>query len=280
MPDLEPEAEVITDKVNNMTVQDVSDQKSDWGATVESVLSGDTLTVIKPAPLPQRGRKRQRVEPEAGTSTQSDLRERYPIETKKPYLACKNLHKKKLALAFTIARVEEDLNNGRSPQETNITHRIPGRIAHHQGLRNQWDQVLIESSNRLAHLYMDKLKDDYIDTKRKINEKLDEMKESLEPAQFNEIKDSLSLNYKKAASKQPVDFRRGVPRQPARQQPGARQGQPRAPYRPPPAQNRGLRQQPSRRFVPMRAPRRSTQPPINTGDLVGQIMALISNKYQ
>jgi hypothetical protein len=263
-----------------MTVQDVSDQKSDWGTTVDSVLSGDTLTVIQSAPLPQRGRKRQRVEPEAGTSSQSDLRERYPIETKKPYLACKNLHRKKLSLAFTIARVEEDLNNGRSPQETKITHRIPGRIAHHPGLKNQWDQVLNESSNRLAHLYMDKLKEDYIDTKRKINEKMDTMKEAQEPAQFSEISESLALNYKKAASKPPGDFRRGIPRQPTRQQPGTRQGQTRAPYRPPQANNRGMRQQPVRRYVPMRAPRRGTQPPINTIDLVGQIMALISNKYQ
>jgi hypothetical protein len=199
MSDMGPVAEAITDKVNNLTVQDVSDQKSDWGTTVDSVLSGDTLTVIKTAPLPQRGRKRQRVDPEAGPSSQSDLSDRYPIETKKPYLACKNLHRKKLSLAFTIARVEEDLNNGRSPQETKLAHRIPGRIAHHPGLKNQWDQVLNDSSNRLAHLYMDKLKEDYIDTKRKINEKMDTLREALEPSQFTEISDSLASNYKKSS---------------------------------------------------------------------------------
>jgi hypothetical protein len=106
------------------------------------------------------------------------------------------------------------------------------------------------------------------------------MKEALEPAQFTEISESLASNYKKAASKPPGDFCRGIPRQPTRQQPGTRQGQERAPYRPPQSNNRGPRQQPpARRYVPMRAPRRGTQPPIDTSYLVGQIMALISNKY-
>jgi hypothetical protein len=186
MPDISPDTEDITDKVNTLTVQEGQDQKSDWGTAVDTVLSGDTLTVIKPDPLPQRGRKRQRVEPEAGPSNLVDLRDRYPIETKKPYLTYKTLHKKKLSQAFTIARVDEDLNNGRSPQETRLSHRLPGRIAHHPGLKNQWDQVLNESSNKLAHLYMDKLKEDYIDIKRKITEKMDSMKDALEPSQFRD----------------------------------------------------------------------------------------------
>jgi hypothetical protein len=50
---------------------------------------------------------------------------------------------------------------------------------------------------------MDKLKEDYIDSKRKITEKMDTMKEALEPAQFTEISESLASNYKKAASKPP-----------------------------------------------------------------------------
>jgi hypothetical protein len=39
---------VITDKVKTLTVQDGQDQKSDWGTTIETELSGDTLKVIKP----------------------------------------------------------------------------------------------------------------------------------------------------------------------------------------------------------------------------------------
>jgi hypothetical protein len=265
-----------------LTVEEGQDQRSDWGTTVDTVLSGDTLTVIKSDPLPQRGRKRQRVEAEAGPSNLGDLRDRYPIETKKPYLTCKTLHKKKLSLAFTIARVEEDLNNGRSPQETRLSHKIPGRIAHHPGLKIQWDQVLNESSNKLAHLYMDKLKEDYIDLKRKITEKMDSMKDALEPSQFTEIQEALASNYKKAASNTPGARYRNKQRPQIRQQ-GRRLGQ--APARRPFKQNQDQpRDQRSqlfqRRDAPIRGPRRNNPVPMNNNDLVGQIMALINSKYQ
>jgi hypothetical protein len=166
-------------------------------------LSGDTLTALNAyTPLPQRGRKRPRTEPQAPTaqaslSDEGDVRVRYPIETKKPYLTCKTLHKKKLTLACTISRVENDLNSGRSPMEMRLQHRIPGRIAHHTGLKTQWDQVLDEGSKKLAHLFLDKLAEDYTQTKRRIEEKFGAMKDALEPSQFEEIKDSLTTKYKK-----------------------------------------------------------------------------------
>jgi hypothetical protein len=44
---------------------------------------------------------------------------------------------------------------------------------------------------------MDKLKEDYIDTKRKISEKMETMREALEISQFTEISESLATNYNK-----------------------------------------------------------------------------------
>jgi hypothetical protein len=55
MLDIGPVTKDITDKVNILTLQNDQDQKSDWGTAVETVLSGGTLTVIKPIPLPSRG---------------------------------------------------------------------------------------------------------------------------------------------------------------------------------------------------------------------------------
>ena len=89
-----PVTEDITDGVNNMTVQDGQHQMSEQSSSqikIESVLSGNTITVVQPTPLPQRGTKRQRTENGPSTSTQADLRDRYPIESKKPYLTCKTL---------------------------------------------------------------------------------------------------------------------------------------------------------------------------------------------
>jgi hypothetical protein len=63
MSDTSTASESITDGVNNMTVRNNSIQQSDWVTTVDTDFSGDTLTVIKPDPLPQRGRKPQKQVP-------------------------------------------------------------------------------------------------------------------------------------------------------------------------------------------------------------------------
>jgi hypothetical protein len=79
-----PAHQDITDGVHTMTVNDTPDNSTDDQVTVESVLSGDTLIAIKSTPLPQRGKKRPRIEAQPSSSKQPDTRDRYPIETKKP----------------------------------------------------------------------------------------------------------------------------------------------------------------------------------------------------
>jgi hypothetical protein len=115
-------------------------------------------------------------------------------------------------LAYTISRVENDFNSGRSPVETRLQHHIPGRKAHHTGLKTQWDQVFDEASKKLAHLFLDKLADDYTHIKRRIEEKFGAMKDTLEPNQFEEIRDSLTTKYKKAATKPPGEYNRSTER--------------------------------------------------------------------
>jgi hypothetical protein len=97
-------------------------------------------------PFPKKRNEAPRSSTRSRSRVLSYLREHYPIETKKPFLTFKNLHRKKLSLAYTIVRVEDDLYNGSCPPETKLSQRIPGRIAHHTGLKTQWDQVLNESS--------------------------------------------------------------------------------------------------------------------------------------
>jgi hypothetical protein len=125
---------------------------------------------------------------------------------------------------------------------------------------------------------MDKLKEDYIDIKRKITEKMDSMKDTLKPSQFTEIQEALVSNYKKAASRPPGDMYINKQRPQMRPQ-GRRSGQ--APARRPFRQIQYQRsQQFQRRDAPIRGPRRNNPVPINNNDLIGQIMALINNKYQ
>jgi hypothetical protein len=252
----------ITDKVNNMTVDDPTPTTDSH--TVESVLSGDTITIMKQPPLEQRSRKRQRTEetPRAGTS--NDIRDRYPIESKKPYLNCKTLHKKKLALAFTISRVEGDLNSGKAPPETTIRQRIPGRIAHHTELRAQWHNVLSDASKRLGHLYLDKLTEDYTQIRSKINHNFDQLKDTLDDQQFDEVKESLTSKYKQAAAKPPSAPRR-APIAPTRNE-----------------RTRNPQRQPSqmgqRQYRPVRP--RDTNAQYRNNDVVGQIMALINKRFK
>jgi hypothetical protein len=128
---------------------------------------------------------------------------------------------------------------------------------------------------------MDKLKEDYIDIKRKISEKMDSTKDALDPSQFTEIQEALVNNYKKAASRPPRDTYRTKQRPPMWPQ-GRRpvQAPARRPYRQTQFQPREQRsQQFQRRESPIRGPRRNNPMPMNNNDLIGQIMALINNKY-
>jgi hypothetical protein len=215
--------------------------------------------------MEQRSRKIPRTAKTPRSGTSSDIRDRYPIESKKPYLNCKTLHKKKLALAFTISRVEGDLNSGKAPPETTLRQKIPVRITHHIELRAQWNNVLSVASKRLGHLFLDKLSEDYKQIRSKITQKFDQLKNTPDEHQFDEIKESLNNKYKQAAAKPP-----SAPRRP----PNAAQGSSRM---------RNPQRQPSQMGTrPFRSkPRpRDTTAQYRGNGVVGQIMALINKRYK
>jgi hypothetical protein len=164
-------------------------------------------------------------------------------------------------LSFTIAKVEGDLNNGMSPQETKLSQRFPGRIAHHPGFQIQWDQVVIESSNQLVYLFKDKLKYDNKDIKIKMTEKMDTMKDAPQPSQFTKIK------YKSSTKRQQAD-QWEEPTMTTSKTTGQKSlTSARRPYRqnqyPP---NRDQRHHNQRREAPMRAPRRYNQNSIDNNE--------------
>jgi hypothetical protein len=104
--------------------------------------------------------------------------------------------------------VEGDLNSGKAPPETTLRQKIQGRIAHHTELRAQWKNVLSDASKRLGHLFLDKLSEDYTQIRSKITNYFDQLKDTLDEQQFNEIQDSLTSKYKQAATKPPSAPRR------------------------------------------------------------------------
>jgi hypothetical protein len=216
-------------------------------------------------PLEQRSRKRPRTEEAPRSGTSSDIRDRYPIESQKPYLNCKTLHKKKLALAFTISRVEGDLNSGKAPPETTLRQKIPGRIAHHTELRAQWNNVLSDASKRLGHLFLDKLSEDYTQVRSKITQNFDQLKDTLDEQQFNEIQESLTTKYKQPAAKP-----QSAPRRPPTTTQGSSRGR---------NPQRQQSQVGTRPFRPNTRPRDTTAQ-YRSNDLVGQIMALINKRYK
>jgi hypothetical protein len=172
-------------------------------------------------------------------------------------LACKSLHKKKLSIAHIIRRVETDLSQGRAPIETRININIPGRIQHNAGLKTTWQNLTNQTATRLDHLYLDKLREDYLSTKNKIKEILDSLKETLEPPQYEEIYESLTGNYNKAAAKLPA--------------PGAPPMKKRAP---PPR-----RRLPQNERLPNRGPRPFRQQPTDV-NILNSIMELLNNKFK
>jgi hypothetical protein len=109
-------------------------------------------------------------------------------------------------------------------------------------------------------LYLDNLSEDYTQIKNRIATNLDQLKDTLDTDQFNEIHESLNSKYKQAALKPRTEGR-----------PAPTRG--RAEFRPPQrsTSQRARNVPPRRREPPMRG---------NNKDLVGQIMALITNRYQ
>jgi hypothetical protein len=198
------DAQTLSDQVTKLSVQGGQIQEDPTGTQpVDSVLSDETLAAFGQGER-RKGVKRPRIEEVIAPDPDVLTRERYPGESKRPYLTCKSLHKKKLNIAHTIRRIEADLNQGRPPAETRININIPGRIQHHAGLKTTWFNQTNQTALRLGHLYLDKLREDNITTKNRIKELLDSLKETLEASKFKEIFQSLTENYNKAAAKLPA----------------------------------------------------------------------------
>jgi hypothetical protein len=255
------DAHTLSDQVTKLSVHDGQIQNDPTETQpVESVLSDETLAAFGQG-QPKKGVKRPRTEEVTTPEPDVLTRERYPVESKRPYLTCKSLHKKKLNIAHTIRRIEADLNQGRPPVETRININIPGRIQHHAGLKTMWSNLTNQTALRLGHLYLDKLREDYIITKNKIKELLDALKETLEPSQFDEIFQSLTGNYNKAAAKLPA--------------PGAPPMKRRAP---PPRKRLPQNERTSTsRYRPIQRPRQVRQQPTDV-NILSSIMELLNKR--
>ena len=127
----------------------------------------------------------------------TDTREQYPAAAKPIYLRLKGLHRKKLSVASNIKIMEGKLSKNCYP--TSLDFKFNVNSTRNPILKDKWIRAIRNCKTEITLALIDDMQKAYNQTKATIAKELVDLETILNPAQFKEIKDSLTTRFKQMA---------------------------------------------------------------------------------